>query len=203
MEVINSCFVYLDWSPHSLLMLECLVVPQPSLMLKLLLLHQPSAGGEELGLLVSSTAGSTVFFCGGERLTELYIDLYVNLICLSVWLFLSNKRQNDWTDWAQILCGVLRDPREGLWMIKILKICVSNFFIFVKFWKYSKKILWNPQTFFVFVLYCSKRRCSQIKPQLKFEIEDFWLILINYMFDSKEKTFKPLFVYLCRTMMKM
>ena len=30
-----------------------------------------------------------------------------------------------------------------------------------------KKILQNPQTFFVFVLYCTK-----IKPQLKVEIED-------------------------------
>ena len=26
--------------------------------------------------------------------------------------------------------------------------------------------------FFCFVLYCTKRRCSQIKPQLKVEIED-------------------------------
>ena len=45
-------------------------------------------------------------------------------VCLSVCLFVSNKRQNGWTDRAQIFCGTSRDPREGLWMIKILKICV-------------------------------------------------------------------------------
>jgi len=33
-----------------------------------------------------------------------------------------------------------------------------------------EKILRNPQTFFVFVLYCT-RSCWQIKPQLKVEIE--------------------------------
>ena len=35
-----------------------------------------------------------------------------------------------------------------------------------------EKILLNPQTFFVFVLYCTKSRCSQIKPQFKVEIKD-------------------------------
>ena len=35
-----------------------------------------------------------------------------------------------------------------------------------------EKILRNPQTFFVFVLYFAKRRCSQIKPQKEVEIED-------------------------------
>jgi len=36
-----------------------------------------------------------------------------------------------------------------------------------------EKILWNPLTFLVvFVLYCTKRRCSQTKPQLKVEIKD-------------------------------
>ena len=42
------------------------------------------------------------------------IYLYVNLACLFVCLFVSNKRQNDWTDRAQIFCGTSRDPREGL-----------------------------------------------------------------------------------------
>ena len=46
---------------------------------------------------------------------------------LSVWLFVclfvSNKCQNGWTDQAQILCSTGHDPREGLWIIKSLKIC--------------------------------------------------------------------------------
>ena len=37
---------------------------------------------------------------------------------LSVCLFVSNKRQNGWTDRAQIFCGTSRDHREGLRMIK-------------------------------------------------------------------------------------
>ena len=101
-----------------------------------------------------------------------YCYLYTNLACRSVCLFASNKRQNGWTDRVQILCGTSRDPREGLWIIKILIICVSKFYIFVKFWRCAKKILWNAQNFFVFVLYCTKRRCLQIKPQLKVEIEN-------------------------------
>ena len=41
-------------------------------------------------------------------------------------MFESNKRQNGWTDLAQILCGTLHGPREGLWMIKISKICLHQ-----------------------------------------------------------------------------
>ena len=43
-------------------------------------------------------------------------NLYINLDCLSVCLFVSNKRQNGWTDRAQIFYGSSRDPREDLWM---------------------------------------------------------------------------------------
>ena len=43
------------------------------------------------------------------------IIVYTMLVCL----FVSNKRQNGYTDRAQILCGTSRDSREGLWMIKI------------------------------------------------------------------------------------
>ena len=46
----------------------------------------------------------------------IYIEIW--LVCLFVCLFASNKRQNGWTDQAQIFCGTSRDPREGLWMIK-------------------------------------------------------------------------------------
>ena len=41
-------------------------------------------------------------------------NLFINLACLSVCLFVSNKRQNGGTDRAQILCGAPRNPREGL-----------------------------------------------------------------------------------------
>ena len=49
--------------------------------------------------------------------------------------------------------------------------CLKVFYS-CKILKMREKKLWNPQTFFVFVLYCTKRRSSQIKPQLKVEIGD-------------------------------
>ena len=36
------------------------------------------------------------------------------------------KRQNGWTDRAQILCGTSCGPRKGLWMIKISKTCLHQ-----------------------------------------------------------------------------
>jgi len=51
---------------------------------------------------------------------------------LSVCLFVSDKRQNGWTDRAKIFCGTSRDPREGLWMIKISNICLHQNSIFIK-----------------------------------------------------------------------
>ena len=47
---------------------------------------------------------------------------------------------------------------KSLWMLKITKMCVQKILIFVKL----EKLLSNPRTFFVFVLYCTKRRedCS-------------------------------------------
>ena len=39
---------------------------------------------------------------------------YIYFACLSVCLFVTDKRQNGETDWAQILCGTSHDPREGI-----------------------------------------------------------------------------------------
>ena len=72
-----------------------------------------------------------------------------NFACLSVCLFVTNKRKNGWTDRAQILWRTWRDPREGLWMLKITKSCIQKFLIFVKFWKCAKKYL--IREFFVVV----------------------------------------------------
>ena len=75
-------------------------------------------------------------------------NLYINLACLSV----SNKRQNGWTDRAQIFCGTSRDPREGLWMIKISNICLHQNSIFIQFLKILKIreiFCENPRIIFV------------------------------------------------------
>ena len=71
---------------------------------------------------------------------------------MSVCLFVSNKRQNGWTNPAQIFCGTSRDPREGLWMIKILYICLHQNSIFIKFLKILKIhefVCENPRIIFV------------------------------------------------------
>ena len=79
------------------------------------------------------------------------------LACLSVCLFFvclfaSNKRQNGWTDRAQIFCGTSTDPREGLWMIKISNISLHQNSIFIKFLKILKIteiFCENPRIIFV------------------------------------------------------
>jgi len=48
---------------------------------------------------------------------------------------------------------------------------LKNFY-FCKILKTHEKILRNPQTFFVFVLYCTKRSCAEKTPLLKVKIED-------------------------------
>ena len=67
-----------------------------------------------------------------ERL-QLYLHPFINLayFCVFVGLFESNKRQNGWTDRAQILCETSRDPGKGFWMIKILKNFVLKSFLFL------------------------------------------------------------------------
>ena len=91
------------------------------------------------------------------------VNLYINLACLSVCLFVclfvSNKRQNGWTDRAQIFCGTSRDPKEGLWMIKISNICLHQNLIFIKFLKILKstKFFVKIANYFCFFLRCTQR----------------------------------------------
>ena len=68
-------------------------------------------------------------------------------VCLFVCLFVSNKRQNGWTDRAHFFCGTSRDPREG-W---------SNFQKFASIKILFLKILKIHKIFFVFVLQFTHR----------------------------------------------
>ena len=77
-------------------------------------------------------------------------------VCLSVslfvFLFVSNNRQNGWTDQPQIFCGTSRDSREGLWVIKISNICLHQNSIVIKFFKILKIreiFCENPRIIFV------------------------------------------------------
>ena len=80
-------------------------------------------------------------------------------------MFVSNKRQNGWTDRAQIFCGTSRDYREGLWMIKISNNCLHQNSIIVKFLKILKIheiFCENPRIIlFCFTMY-TKRTCPQL-----------------------------------------
>ena len=77
-------------------------------------------------------------------------------------------------------------------MLKIIKVCVQKYLIFVKL---RKKILFNLQTFFCFVLYCKKRRCSQKESQLKIEIESLVYLKFHKYHIQVCKTCKPVRPY--------
>ena len=114
-----------------------------------------------------------LWFSDGQKFKRLSTSIYFAClaVCLSD-LFESNKRQNGWTDRAQILCGTSHDPREGLWMLRITKTCIQTLLIFVKF-KTARKNIWNIRELsFVIVLYCTTIRCSHKEPQLKVKIEN-------------------------------
>ena len=91
--------------------------------------------------------------------------LYIYFDCLSVCI----KYTNGWTGRAKILCGTTHDSREGFRMLKITKICIQKFFIFVKFWKCAKNII-QFANFFIFLFCIVQRRCSQKELKLKVKI---------------------------------
>ena len=87
-------------------------------------------------------------------------------VLVFVCLFVSNKRQNGWTDRAQIFCGTSRDYREGLWMIKISNICIHQNSIFIKFLKILKIreiFCKNPRIIFVLFYDVHKENIVLIK----------------------------------------
>ena len=90
-----------------------------------------------------------------KSMFNIFFYIKIWLVCLFVCRFVcivSNKRQNGWIDRVHIFCGTSRDPREGLWMIKISNICLHQNSIFIKFLKILKIheiFLWNPRIIFV------------------------------------------------------
>ena len=70
--------------------------------------------------------------------------------------FVSNKRQNGWTNRAHIFCGTLRDPRQDIWMIDFKNLLWIKF-VFWKFWKYLD-FFKSAKFLFVFVLQCYTKR---------------------------------------------
>ena len=72
-------------------------------------------------------------------------------------LFVSNKRQNGWTDRAQILCGTsfMSPVKVNDW--SKFQISLLTKFNFHKIFKIHETFVWNLRTFFVIVLQCTQR----------------------------------------------
>ena len=64
--------------------------------------------------------------------------------------FIQSKRQNGWTNRAQILCETLHGPREDLWIIEILKFWVlfkkNHFYRNTKIQKLKVKLQTDAQS---------------------------------------------------------
>ena len=73
-----------------------------------------------------------------RRIESIYI--YTLLVYKSVCLFVSNRRQNGWTDQDQTLCGTSREPGKFYKWSKFQKFV---FFSFCKILKVREKILWK------------------------------------------------------------
>ena len=79
-----------------------------------------------------------------------YLNIY--LACLFVCLFVSNKRQNGWTDRAQPLCGISRDKTTVMFIddIIFINLLLTKF----DFWKFlNPRILLIKSEKFVVLLY--------------------------------------------------
>ena len=124
---------------------------------------------------------------------------------MSVCLFVSNKRQNGWTDRAQIFCGTSRDPREGLWIIKISNIWLHQNSIVIKFFKILKIrefVCENPRI--IFVLFYDVHKENMFTINLGDGLEapskakkkgakrlEFLVILYFYCLNSTETIYTP------------
>ena len=73
----------------------------------------------------------------------------IYILCLSVCLFVSRKRQNDWTDRAKILCGISRGPQGRYFNDKNFKNLPQ--YIKFDFWTNPRIIIFMKSAKFLFV----------------------------------------------------
>jgi len=114
-----------------------------------------------------------------KRVINCFKIISIYILCVSVWvsvcLFESNKCQNGWTHRIKNLCGISHDPREGLWIIKILKISPQQNSILIKFWKSTTFFykIWKLLFCYYFTMY--------IHTDKMFTIEDSQVINKTYI----------------------
>ena len=97
---------------------------------------------------------------------SIYIYFACLFVCLAVCLYPMNVKTAELIG-PKFCVGPYVTPGKVYEWTKFQKFVFKSF-LFFEILKMREKILWNPQTFF----FCTKRRCSQIKPQLKVEIGD-------------------------------
>ena len=94
-------------------------------------------------------------------------------VCLFVCLLLQNKRQNGWIPIGPNCIYCISPPwPKGRFMNaqNIKKFSPKNLDFYKSLKIYVIIILNLPANLFCFVLFCTKRRCLQIEPQLNIEI---------------------------------
>ena len=116
------------------------------------------------------------------------VNLYINLACLSV--------KTAEPIGPKFFAGHLGTPGKVYEWSKLKKNCVLKFFIFVKFWNARKNIKKSANFLFVFVLYCTTRRCSEINRQLKVKIGDGREAPYNPSFINLKDFFKDKFLWI-------
>ena len=77
---------------------------------------------------------------------------------------------------AQIFCGTSNDPRKRFTDAQNYKNVSPKLFNFLKF-KSPQKIYYLIQKFVCYSLILYKKRCSQIEPQFKVELEAYYILV--------------------------
>ena len=88
-----------------------------------------------------TTSGCKLVGIKGIRVDYKNLVFFYNLhiyfaflpVCLFVRPFVSNKRQNVWTDRAKILCGTSHDPREGYGYSRLQKFVSKSYWFLLNF----------------------------------------------------------------------
>ena len=126
---------------------------------KILIIHQPSPVSREVLTFIGYKQTNRHPRKAKFIYTRLLGRPSLYKFSLSVCLFVSNKRQNGWTDRAQILCGTSRDPGKG--NDQNLTNFVFKIFYFWKFWKCAKK--YNEiRKLFLLLFYTAQREDAQV-----------------------------------------
>ena len=90
------------------------------------------------------------------------ITFYIYFACLSVYLPVSNKRQNDWTDRGQIFLRLHMTPGKSYEWSKFQKFAFNKV-RFLKIFKIHQICFYKIRKIFVCFTMYTQRICSRLK----------------------------------------